>query len=87
VVAIAPLSPAITRAAFVGTAFAWWRGPAPSLGAAFLQGCALVALVFVMARWTTSVYYIFLMPLTMVGVALTLAAERERACSSGTPPA
>jgi len=75
--AIAPLIPAITLLAFAGTAVALWRRPAASLGAAFLQGCALVTVVFVLARWTTSVYYVFLAPLAMAGIALTLGAERR----------
>jgi hypothetical protein len=83
-VAIAPLIPAITLVACAGAAVALWRRPAPSLGAAFLQGCVLVALIFVLARWTTSVYYIFLTPLVMAGIALTLGVER--ATSPDTPP-
>jgi hypothetical protein len=75
-VAIAPLIPAVTLAAFAGAAVALWRRPAPSLGAAFLQGCVLVALIFVLARWTSIVYYVFLAPLVMTGIALTLGAER-----------
>lgn len=78
-VAIAPLIPAIALAGFAGAAVALWRRPAPSLGAAFLQGCVLVALIFVLARWTTVVYYVFLTPLVMTGIALTLAAERPEA--------
>ncbi|MGA2392632.1 MAG: hypothetical protein ABSH03_04660 [Candidatus Lustribacter sp.] len=74
---IAPLIPALTLFAFGGAAVALWRRPAPSLGAAFLGGCALVALIFVVARWTSSVYYIFLTPLVMAGVTFTLAGERE----------
>lgn len=76
-IAIAPLIPAFTLFAFVGAAVALWRRRAPSLGAAFLGGCALVALVFVLARWTSSVYYMYLAPLAMAGVTLTLADERE----------
>jgi hypothetical protein len=78
-VAIAPLIPAITLAACAGVAVALWRRPAPSLGAAFLQGCALLATIFVLARWTTAVYYVFLAPLVMTGIALTLGAERPEA--------
>jgi hypothetical protein len=74
---IAPLIPALTVFAFIGATVALWRRPAPSLGAAFLGGCALVALVFVLARWTSSVYYVYLTPLVMAGVTLTLACERE----------
>jgi hypothetical protein len=78
-VAIAPLIPAIALAGFAGAAVALWRRPAPSLGAAFLQGCVLVAIIFVLARWTTAVYYVFLTPLVMTGIALTLGAERPEA--------
>ena len=82
--AIAPEIPVITLFVFALASVAFWRRPAPSLGAAFLQGCALVALIFVLARWTTSVYYVFLAPLALAGVALTLGAER--AASPATPP-
>ncbi len=61
-IAIAPLIPLVTLLAFAGAAVAFWRRPAPTLGAAFLQGCALVGLIFILARWTSSVYYIFLTP-------------------------
>jgi hypothetical protein len=73
---LVPLIPVITLLAFAGAAVALWRRPAPSLGAAFLQGCVLVATIFVLARWTTSVYYVFLAPLVAAGVVLTLGAER-----------
>jgi hypothetical protein len=76
--ALAPFVPAFMLLAFAGAGIALWRRPAANLGAAFLQGCALVAILFVFARWTTSVYYIFLTPLAMAGVALTLGAERSR---------
>jgi hypothetical protein len=79
---IAPLIPVLTLVAFLCGAVALWRRRAPSLGAAFLGGCTLVALVFILARWTSSVYYMYLAPLVMAGVALTLAAERE----GQTPP-
>jgi hypothetical protein len=82
--AIAPEIPAITLFAFALAAVALWRRPAPSLGGAFLQGCALLALIFVLARWTSSVYYVFLAPLAVTGVALMLGAER--AASPATPP-
>jgi hypothetical protein len=82
--ALAPEIPVITLLAFAGAAVAFWRRPAANLGAAFLQGCALVAIVFVLARWTTSTYYVFLAPLAMAGVALTLGAER--AASRAIPP-
>jgi hypothetical protein len=83
-VAIAPLIPVITLAAFAGTTVALWRRPAPSLGAALLQGCAILALTFVLARWTTAVYYVFLAPLVMTGIVLMLGAEC--AASPDTPP-
>ncbi len=80
--ALVPFIPVIMVLAFAGTAVALWRRPAPNLGAAFLQGCVLVAVIFVLARWTSSVYYVFLAPLVAVGIALTLGAER----SPQTPP-
>ncbi len=83
-VAIAPLIPFIMFAAFAAAAIVLWRRPAQNLGAGFLQGCALVALTFVLARWTTTVYYVFLAPLVMTGIALTLGAER--ATSPEPPP-
>lgn len=82
-IAIAPLIPALALFASAGAAVWLWRRPARSLGAAFLQGCALVAFVFFVSRWTTSPYYIFLAPLAMAGVALTLGAERQAATESG----
>ena len=82
--ALAPLIPFITLAAFAGACVALWRRPAANLGTAFLQGCAVLAVIFVLARWTTSVYYVFLAPLAMAGVALTLGAER--AASLAKPP-
>lgn len=80
-IAIAPLIPALALFASIGAAVWLWRRPATSLGAAFLQGCALVAFVFFVSRWTTSVYYIFLMPLAMAGAALTLGEERPSTSS------
>jgi hypothetical protein len=74
--ALVPYIPVITLVAFAGAAVALWRRRAPSLGFAFLQGCALVATIFVAARWTTSVYYVFLAPLVAAGIILTLGAER-----------
>jgi hypothetical protein len=75
--ALAPFIPAIMLLAFAAAAVAFWRRPAAGLGTAFLQGCALVAIVFVFARWTTSVYYTFLTPLAMAGVVLALGDERR----------
>lgn len=80
--AIAPLIPAIALIAPAVAAVLMWRRRAPSLGAACLQGCALIALAFILARWTTSVYWIYLTLVAPAGVALTLGAER----SPQTPP-
>jgi hypothetical protein len=77
--ALTPAIPLVMLAAFAALAVVFWRRPAPSLGAAFLQGCALVAVLFVLARWTTSVYYVFLAPLAVSGVVLALGAELGRA--------
>jgi hypothetical protein len=75
--ALGPWIPLVMLLAFGGLAVALWRRPAANLGAAFLQGCALVATLFVLARWTSMVYYVFLAPLIATGVALTLGAERN----------
>ncbi|HEV8020473.1 MAG TPA: hypothetical protein VGP41_04360 [Candidatus Lustribacter sp.] len=85
-IAIAPLIPALALFAFAGAVVWLWRRPAANLGAAFLQGCALVAFVFFVSRWTTSVYYVFLTPLAMAGVALMLGAEREALPAEPSPP-
>ena len=85
-VAIAPLIPALALFTFAGAAVWLWRRPAANLGAAFLQGCALVAFIFFVSRWTTSPYYIFLMPLAMAGVALMLGAERKALPAEPAPP-
>jgi hypothetical protein len=82
--ALTPAIPAVLLAAVAGLTVALWRRPAASLGAAFLQGCAVVATVFVLARWTTSVYYVFLAPLAVTGAVLTVAAELGRPLA-GTP--
>jgi hypothetical protein len=41
-------------------------------------------MIFVLARWTTSVYYIFLTPLVMTGIALALGAERATPATPAT---
>jgi hypothetical protein len=38
-----------------------------------LQGCALLGALFLFGRWTTSTYYVQLVPLVLAGAALTLA--------------
>jgi hypothetical protein len=73
--ALTPAIPVIMLAAVVALAILLWRRPASSLGVAFLQGCAIVAAIFFLARWTTSVYYVFLAPLAVCGVILAVAAE------------
>ena len=82
---LVPFIPVITLLAFAGGAVALWRRPAQNLGAAFLQGCVLVAVIFVLARWTTSVYYVFLAPLVAVGIALTLGPERSPETAPASP--
>jgi hypothetical protein len=54
----------------------FWRRPAPSLGIAFLHGLALVAVSFMLARWTTSVYYMFCIPVLMGGVVLAFGEQQ-----------
>jgi hypothetical protein len=56
-----------------------WRRPAGSLGVAFLQGCMVLATVLLLARWTTSVYYVFLAPMTVVGIVFAFAPGLVRA--------
>jgi len=78
-----PLIPFITPLAVLIVATVLWRRPGRTLGAAFLQGCAVVGAVFVFARWTTSVYWVFLAPAIASGVTLAIGArlplgERER---------
>jgi hypothetical protein len=77
--AITPAIPLVMAVVAVTVVVALWRRPAGSLGVALLQGCAVLATVLLLARWTTSVYYIFLAPLTVVGVVLAFGAELERA--------
>jgi len=81
--ALQPLIPLITPLAGLAVASLLWRRPARTFGTAFLHGCAVVATLFVFARWTTSVYWVFLAPLGAAGVALAAGAvpplgERER---------
>jgi hypothetical protein len=77
--AITPAIPLIAAAVAVGAVVVLWRRPAGSLGTAFLQGCAVLAAILLSARWTTSVYYVFLAPMTVVGLVLAFGAEFERA--------
>jgi hypothetical protein len=78
-----PLIPLLTPLAVLAVAVIVWMRPARTFGAAFLHGCAVVATLFVFARWTTSVYWIFLVPLIAAGVAIAVGGtlplgERER---------
>jgi hypothetical protein len=59
--------------AFWLTAYFCARSPARSLRGAVLQGCALLGALFLFGRWTTSTYYVQLVPLVLAGAALTLA--------------
>lgn len=70
----APVIPAVMLAAAGGLTLVLVRRPAGSLGVAVLQGCAVVGTLFVLARWTTSVYYVFLAPVLTTGAMLALGA-------------
>ncbi len=78
-----PVIPAIMLAAAAALSVALARRPAGSLGVAVLQGCAILATLFVLARWTTSVYYVFLAPVLVAGVALALGVEGSGVQPSG----
>jgi hypothetical protein len=69
--------PSIMILVVYGVGYLLWRYPARALGMALLQGCAVIATIFVLARWTTSVYYVFLAPLVVTGIVLALGAERR----------
>jgi hypothetical protein len=71
--AVARLVPTVMLLAFWLTAYFCARSPARSLGGAVLQGCALLGALFLFGRWTTSTYYVQLVPLVLAGAALTLA--------------
>jgi hypothetical protein len=76
------IAPAITLIMLLiaaALAAVMWRRPARSVGTAFLQGVSVVAAMFIFARWTTSVYYMFLLPLLMGGVALAFGEETPAA--------
>jgi len=81
--ALQPLIPFITPLAVLIAVIVLWRRPARTLGSAFLQGCAVVGAAFLFARWTTSVYWVFLAPALAAGVAVAIGGvaplgERER---------
>jgi hypothetical protein len=73
--AVAPVIPAVTLAGVAALVAVLWRHRARTLAGAFLQGVVTVAALFVLARWTTSVYYQFLAPLAVVGVVMQLGTE------------
>jgi hypothetical protein len=73
--AFTPVIPLIMLAAFIALGVVFWRQGAPSLGIAFLQGLALVAASFILARWTTSVYYMFCLPVLIGGVVLAFGEQ------------
>jgi hypothetical protein len=75
---LTPAIPLVMAAAALTVAVVLWRRPAGSLGTAFLQGCLLLATVLLLARWTTSVYYVFLAPMTVVGIVFAFAPELRR---------
>jgi hypothetical protein len=74
-----PYIPLVMLAVVLGLAAIFWRREAPSLGIAFMQGLALVAASFMLARWTTSVYYMFCLPVFMGGVVLAFGEQRAAA--------
>lgn len=76
---LTPAIPLIAAAVALSVTVVLWRRPAGSLGIAFLQGCMVLATVLLLARWTTSVYYVFLAPMTVVGIVLAFAPELVRA--------
>ncbi len=78
-----PVIPAIMLAAAAGLTFVLARRPAGSLGIAILQGCAVTGTLFVLARWTTSVYWVFLAPVAVGGVMLALGVEPSGVQNSG----
>lgn len=73
--AIARFVPSIMVLAFWTAVYFCARSPARSLGGAVLQGCALLGVLFLFGRWTTSTYYAQLVPIVLAGVALALADE------------
>lgn len=73
--AVARFVPSIMLLAFWLVAYLFARSPARSLGGAVLQGCALLGALFLFGRWTTSTYYVQLVPLVLAGMALALADE------------
>jgi hypothetical protein len=73
--AIAPLVPFVMLLCVIALGVLLWRHPARTMSDALLQGLAVVAITFLMARWTTSVYYAFLAPLVVSAVALKLGSE------------
>ena len=72
---IAPLIPVLLLACIAVLVVVLWRHPARTFAEALLQGIAVVALTFVMARWTTVVYYVFLLPVSVSAIMLKLGAE------------
>ena len=79
----APVIPAIMLLAAAGLTVAFARRPPGSLGVAVLYGCAVTGTLFVLARWTTSVYYVFLAPVIAAGLVLALGAEEVGGKPSG----
>lgn len=71
----APFIPAITLLCVAALGTILWRHPARTINAALLQGIAVVTVTFLIARWTTIVYYCFLAPLVVSAVALKLGTE------------
>jgi hypothetical protein len=78
-----PAIPAIALLAAAALTVALARRPPGSLGLAVLYGCAVTGTLFVLARWTTAVYYVFLAPVLAAGIALALGAEQAGGKTSG----
>ena len=73
--ALGPLVPIVLLIAIVALGTVFWRNHARTLGAALFQGVAIVATMFLLARWTTYTYYIFLAPLLIVAAITTVGSE------------
>jgi hypothetical protein len=79
---VARYIPSVMVMAFWLVASLCARWPARTLGGAVLQGSAMLATLFLFGRWTTSTYYVELVPIVLAGVALTLADKGEGCGSS-----
>jgi hypothetical protein len=73
--ALGPIVPLVVLVASAALTVLLWRRPTRTLGAALLQGVVIVCAVFVLARWTTSTYYIFLLPLAIAAAITSVGSE------------